>query len=205
MEAFKYESGPEATLVTATMDWNTFSVRDLSSWKVRFDGERTLVVNLHQLGNSNQIIVGGKLRLQKLDQTTTMEYYPWHSYDFDFASLNLILPHLIDPLASFAFGVADFPNKRGQAPSFDFKGLVSMDFVSDEVRNGTACRMYSIDGPGLENRGGTIWVDKALLHIVDYEIDLPDEPGYESGKLLLKKIDHMDYETWREFMLAQIT
>ena len=80
-----------------------------------------------------------------------------------------------------------------------------MDFVSDEVRNCAACRMYSIDGPGLENRGGTIWVDKALLHIVDYEIDLPDEPGYESGKLLLKKIDHMDYETWREFMLAQIT
>jgi hypothetical protein len=97
LEAFKYESGPEATLVTATMDWNTFSVRDLSSWKVRSDGERTLVVNLHQQGNSNQIIVGGKLRSQKLDQTTTMEYYPWHSYDFDFASLNLILPHLIDP------------------------------------------------------------------------------------------------------------
>jgi len=187
------------------MDWNSFSVRDLSSWKVRADGQRTLVVNLRQLENSNHIIVGGNLRSQKLDQTTTMEYYPWHSYDFDFASLNVILPHLIDPLARFTFGVADFPNIREQAPSFDFKGLVTMDFVSEEVRDGATCRKYSIDGPGLENRGGTIWVDKSLLHIVDYEIELPDEPGYDSGKLLLKKIDHMDYETWCEFTLAQIT
>ena len=150
------------------------------------------------------MIVGGTLRSQKLDQTVTIEYYPWHSYDFDFASLNITLPHLLDPLAPFTFGVADFPNKREQAPSFDFKGLVTVDFVSEEERYGALCHKYNIDGLGLENRGGTIWIDKSLRHIVDYEIDLPDEPGYESGKLCLKRIDHMSDESWRKFMMAQI-
>lgn len=204
LEAFKYEGGPEAMLVTATMDWDRFSVRELKSWKIRANGERTLVVNLHQVEHSNQMVVGGNLRSHKLDQTVTMEYYPWHSYDFDFASLNVTFPHLLDPFASFTFGVADFPNKRDQAPSFDFKGLVTVDFVSEEERNGAPCRKYSIDGEGLENRGGTIWIDISSQHIVDYEIDLPDESGYESGKLCLKQIDRMSNESWREFMTAQI-
>ena len=47
-------------------------------------------------------------------------------------------------------------------------------------------------------------IDRAALHIVDYEIDLPDEPGYESGKLRLKRIDHMSNKEWRELMLSKI-
>ena len=49
-----------------------------------------------------------------------------------------------------------------------------------------------------------MWIDTAARHIVDYEIDLPDEPGYESGKLRLKHIEHMSNEAWRAFMLSQI-
>ena len=87
---------------------------------------------------------------------------------------------------------------------FVFKGLVTVDFVSEEERHGAQCYKYSIDGMGLEQRGGTMWVDKAALHIVDYEIDLPDEPGYKSGKLRLKQIDHMSNDAWREFMFSKI-
>ena len=49
-----------------------------------------------------------------------------------------------------------------------------------------------------------MWVDKSARHIVDYEIDLPDEPGYESGKLRLIRIACMSNEEWREFMLSKI-
>lgn len=204
LEAFKYEGGPEATLVTATIDWDRFSVAELKSWRINAVGDRTLVVTLDQTRGSNQLVVGGNFRSQKLDQIVTIEHYPWHSYDFDFASLNLTLPHLLDPIASFTFGVADFPNKRGQAPSVEFKGLVTVELISEEERYGAPCRKYFIDGAGLENRGGTIWVDKSLQHIVDYEIDLPDEPGYESGKMRLKQIDHMNEEVWLEYKMAQM-
>ena len=49
-----------------------------------------------------------------------------------------------------------------------------------------------------------MWVDKSARHIVDYEIDLPDELDYEIGKLRLKRIAHMSNEAWREFMLSKI-
>ena len=49
-----------------------------------------------------------------------------------------------------------------------------------------------------------MWVDKSARHIVDYEIDLRDEPGYESGKLRLKRIARVSKEAWREFKLSKI-
>ena len=204
LESFKWiEGAPEATLVTAKIEWHRFSVRELKSWKIRANGERTLYMTLDQTDDCNQVVVAGNLRSQKLEQTVTIESYPWHSYDFDFASLNVTLPHYIDPLTPFTFGIADFDYKAG-APSFVFKGLVTVDFVSEEERYGALCYKYSVDGMGLEQRGGTMWIDKDAPHIVDYEIDLPDEPGYESGKLRLKRIDHMSNEAWRRFMLSQI-
>lgn len=204
LEAFKFHGGPEAALVTATMDWDRFSVRELQSYSVRADGQRTLVVTLKQEENADRLAVDGTLRSQELHQVVTMDYYPWHSYDFDFASLNMTLPHILDPVAPLALGIADFPNKRDVDQSFRFKGLVSLDIISEEERHGALCRKYRIDGPGLEHRGGEIWVDKSLQHIVDYEIDLPDEPGYASGKLRLKRIDLMNEESWREFIKAQM-
>ena len=146
LEAFKWvEGGKEATLVTAKMDWNRFSVRGLRSWKVRANGDRIPVATFDQTEDSNQVVAAGTLRSRKFEQTVTIESYPWHSYDFDFASLNVTLPHYIDPLASFSFGIADlvtagYPDPlransyQTGAPSFVFKGLVNVDFVSEEER-----------------------------------------------------------------------
>ena len=58
LEAFKWVEGkPDATLVTATIDWNRFSVRELKSWKIKANGVRTLVVTLDQTEDSNQMVV----------------------------------------------------------------------------------------------------------------------------------------------------
>ena len=197
------------------MDWNRFSVREIRSWKIRADGERTRVATLDQAEDSNQVTVAGSLRSHRFQHAVTIGNYPWHSYDLDFASLNITLPHYLDPLAPFSFGIADFVTARypdphrlnsyiEQAPSFLFKGLVTVDFVSEEEQHGSLCHKYSVDGAGLERRRGTMWVDKSARHIVDYEIDLPDEPGYESGKLRLIRIACMSNEAWREFMLSKI-
>ena len=190
-------------------------MRELRSWKIRADGERTQVATLDQAEDSDQVTIAGSLRSHKFQHAVTIENYPWHSYDFDFASLNITLPHYLDPLAPCFFGIADFvtagypdPQRLNsyieQARSFAFKGLVTVDFVSEEERHGSLCHKYSVDGVGLERRGGTMWVDKSARHIVDYEIDLRDEPGYESGKLRLKRIARMSNEAWREFKLSKI-
>ena len=77
------------------------------------------------------------------------------------------------------------------------KGPVTLAFQGDEERGGRECRRYSIDGPGLEERGGTLWVARGSDPcIVAYEIDLPDEPGMDSGRLELVEVRRMGAEAW---------
>ena len=93
------------------------------------------------------------------------------------------------------FALADESGTR----RFADKGTVTVEYLGREQRAGVKCRKYTIDGKGLENRGGLIWVDAEKHHIVDYEIDLPDEGGFDSGKMLLVGVESMGEPEWQEF------
>ena len=204
IEAFKWLAGETvATLVTATIDWTTFSEAELQSWRVDSQGARTLVATAKQLAGTNQLWTTLNLGGKQYEQTLTIEHYPWHSYDADLAGLNFTFRHLIDPTHPFTFGIVD-PNWDFAAPALLFKGTVEVLYLSDETRAGIRCRKYQIDGPGLEQRGGFLWVSQADEHFVDYEIELPDEPGFDSGKLRLKRVQTLSATAWQAFMHAQL-
>ena len=77
LEAFKWTAcESEATLVTAKMDWNCFSVRELSPGKIRADGERTQVAILDQAEDSDQMTVAGSLRSHSFQHAVTIENTP---------------------------------------------------------------------------------------------------------------------------------
>jgi hypothetical protein len=199
VESFKWSPWSRSgTLVTAELDWETFSVRRFESWRLGSAGERSAVAKLRYLDSLQSVEVW----FGPTD-TVRIEYLPWHSYDFDFASLNMSLRHLVDPHAPFNIGIADVVRSPGGF-RFAFKGLVEMRYVGEEVRYEVPCRKYEVNGPGLEDRGGAIWVSRADGHIVDYEIDLPDEPGYRSGKLRLRFIEQMTNEGWGQFIRSSL-
>ena len=77
-------------------------------------------------------------------------------------------------------------------------------YRKDADRNGHACREYSIDGPGLEHKGGMIWVRKADGVLVDFEIALPDEPGFNSGKLKLTGVERMTDQEWEDYKSSRL-
>ena len=81
-------------------------------------------------------------------------------------------------------------------PGLVEKGMVELAYLGDEDRGDVPCRRYSIDGPGLADRGGDLWVSREEPCIVDYEIDLPDEAGMTSGKMLLLERTRMSLEEW---------
>jgi hypothetical protein len=174
IESFKFHPGkPPAALVIAELDWSTFSARSLVSWHL--DAEH---------------------------RTVEIGFTPWHIYNFDLASLNFTLPHLIDPQGRFKVGIAD-PD-FGDGPAFLYKGEVEVSYLGEETRGGVLCRKYRIDGPGLQSRGGFLWVNQAQGHIEDAEIDLPDNPAWSQFKFRLTGVETMDQATWEAFQKEQL-
>jgi hypothetical protein len=195
LESFKWSDGEaEATLVRAKMDWDTFSVGRFEGYKVNADGERTLRNTLVSDMENRRVVI--EFAGQKM--YSDIGHYPWHSYDFDYASLIHTLPHLVDPKGSVEVGRADV--EWQPQPHYEFKGIVTVKYVGREVRQSTACLVYNVDGAALEHRGGNIWIDAESGHLVDYEIDLPDEPGFVSGKMRLVDTVKMTQREWAEFV-----
>ena len=197
IEAFKYSAGSsEGTLVIADMDWKTFSVGHFETAKVHANGERAFVGELNVKGDTlHGKFGGGSFKLE-------VEQFPWHNYDFDFASLNVTFRHLADPEGVVWFGIIDRPVGGAGLAN---RGMVELAYLGEEEREKQLCRHYWIDGPGLYERGGDIWVRKGDDPvIVDYEIDLPDERPYKSGKMTLLGTEEMSAEAWAKHMLSKL-
>lgn len=192
LESFKWHPGEdEATLVTADIAWERAgSVRRFESWKL-FRGGRT------RLQGWLELVPGTDTYRVQLDtlREVTLTHWPWHSYDFDFASLGFAMRFLVAPTAPFTVQVADIL-RTAQGPRFGQVGAVTARFETEEQRNGVRARRYSVDGPGLDDRGGHLWIAVEGDHLLDYEIAQPDEPGFESGKLRLVGIERADSAGW---------
>lgn len=201
LEAFKVDQGDtDATLVLAEMNWDRFSVRRFGSTRVNAAGERTVRATLTQEGDTDRYV----LKLDDMVHVATVGQWPWHSCDFDFASLALTLPHLVHPERPHTFGRSDFI-QAGGPPRFGDLGAVTLTYQGNETRKGAACRKYRIDGPGLDDKGGLLWADKAASHIVEFEIAIPDEPGFTSVRMALESVETMTAEQWPAFIRKTLT
>jgi hypothetical protein len=186
-----------ATHVVAELDWSRFSVRRFESWKLRQGKAPVLQATLEtdaSGGISISVIPGPPLH---------PKLWPWHSYDFDFASLGATLPHLKDPEAPFRIGRSDFVEKDG-AVRFEELGAVDVAYSGRETRAGTATRRYVIGGPGLEGTSGTLWADAAAGHLVELELPIPDEPGFTDVRLRLLEVASLSPEAWEAFKRARL-
>lgn len=195
LQSFKWSNGDKtATLVTAVIDWNNFSVNRFTNHRLRQAQPPQLVATLRMDGEKTIHIEVGEMR-----DSLLLTALPWHSYDFDFAGLGFTWRALKDKKDSFHFHIADAALVNNDM-RFVNKGKAEVHFAGHEMLNGKICLKYSIDGPGQENRGGTIWVDAAGFMIEQYKIALPDEPDFENGMLQLVKKEKMKPEQWQAFM-----
>jgi hypothetical protein len=201
LEAFKFHpKGDRAALVIATMDWAIFSARRLESWQVFAEGKKNLFATLDYSGEAKTVEVSIP-STGKPNEKTAIKQLPFHVYNFDFGSLNFAFRHLANPKTSFTIGVADPTFKDN--PLFAYRGEATIKYEGKETRNNVKCRKYRIDGAGLENRGGWIWVNEKLGHVEDMEIALADNPAWKSFKFKLLKIEKMSRDQWESFMKAQ--
>ena len=192
LESFKWSEGDEvATLVTAIIDWNTFSVGEFQNHKLRKGLPPEFIARLK--GEKKLKITVGEMQ-----DSLLIADLPWQSYDFDFAGLSFIWRSLRNKKEQFWFHIADVAMVNG-SPKFVNKGKVTVNFGGHEMVNNKQCLKYFADGPGLENRGGHIWVNQENFMIEQYKIALPDEPGFDNGMMQLIKTDKMSPQQWESF------
>jgi hypothetical protein len=197
LEALKWSPGhPEATLVVAEMDWEVCSVSRFHTYQLDELGQRTLTAELETSADRQRLVArfGGR------EVECALARFPWHSYDFDFASLNVALRFLTDPAGEVELAIVD-PVQGRQGPELVAKGPVTLAYELQEERAGLPCRRYVIDGPGLEDHGGSLWVAEGEdVFLVAFEIEQPDEPGMSSGKLEWLRSETRAPAEWETFV-----
>ncbi len=200
LEALKWHAGtPEATLVEAGMDWGVCSPESFRTWRLDENGERSLIAELDTSADRSELVA----RVGDATLRCALERFPWHSYDFDLSSLNVALRFLEEPEGEVELGIVD-PMRGASGPELVFKGSVLLRYDGEDERHGIPCRRYSIDGEGLENRGGLLWASRDReAYLVAFEIDLPDEPGMSSGRLELVETGMLGASEWREYVRSR--
>jgi hypothetical protein len=199
LESLKWDSGGDvATLVAATLDWDRFSIRGFDSRRLRRDRSETVQ------GTLTTDSTGAALRVSFLpDSAIPVGVWPWHSYDFDFASLGAALPHLANRDGRFVFARMDVVYD-GDEIGFGDLGPVEVIFEQRERRDGRDTRRYRIGGPGLANTTGLLWTDAADGTLLEYEIPVPDEPGFTDGRLRLTKTLDLTGKEWEAYKRAKV-
>jgi hypothetical protein len=199
LESLKWdESATAATLVQARMDWPRYSVREFRSWHLERGMPPELRGTLEANANGTEL----KVSFVK-DKTVAIRRWPWHSYDFDFASLGVTLPHLRNPEADVIFWRSDVVFV-GEAMDFAQIGGIRLHFEANETRDARQLRRYSIGGAGLEHRYGKLWTDASSGLLVEYQIPIGDEPGFKDVHLRLDRIEPMALAQWEAFKRAKL-
>lgn len=194
IEAFKWHDGNQyATIVRAWMNQGDHTVQ-------RFEALRTDHLGNEHLNGVLEVAEDRTVNIQFGDQQQVFQSAPsqWHSYDFDFSSLGYAFQHIHNNNQPISFNILDIDRSQSPPNLKDF-GEVEMRLLGEENKWSRDLLKYGIDGPGLDHRGGHIWFDKSGGFLVGFEIEKPDEPGYDSGKLMLKEVLSMDKEEWIKF------
>jgi hypothetical protein len=200
LESLKWGPGEEvATLVIATMDWTRFSVARFENWQLRRGRPDVRRATLETAPG------GGELRVSVLpEKRIPIRAWPWHSYDFDFASLGLVLPRMIEPERPFVFERVDATFVGEEFTDFKDLGPVTLRFDGREEYDGRPSRRYRIGGPGLGDTEGVLWADAAEGHILEFRIPIPDEPGYRDGQLRLRSVGTLTPGGWSRLTRARV-
>lgn len=201
LEVVKLEAhGMDAALVKAHMDWTAFSADHLESWILLRDGRRTPQASLSSSFKDKTFTISWKKR----HDTVRVQHYPVHVYNFDFISLNHILPHWQYPEGEVTIGVLQ-PNFDSDPRSLlKYEGTANLTYLGPEGREGQVCRKYGIGGPGLGQKAGFVWFDAQNGYIQDIEIPVPDNPDWQDFKLRFVSIQQMDLRQWNDFVADEV-
>lgn len=198
IEVYKSEKGLiDAADVTARMDWSRFSFADLDGGVMTRSGKREsrATVSLQQ----NKLLV----KIGNIRDELTVTAFPVHVYNFDLMSLNFSLPFLKKPDADFQFSIVE-PTFRNTPPLIEERGLVFARYMKEEQSDGNATWRFEVRGKGMKDQVSHLWINQTDGFMQKWESPVPNNPGWNSLKLIRHGQSNMTRNAWDQYRKSNI-
>jgi hypothetical protein len=139
---------------------------------------------------------------------------PARIYNFDLMGFNATLPHLRDPKRNFEVGIIDpdfeflakrfKPDGGVQEGGFVYKGAATFRYLGEDKVNDVPCLKYEVAGAAFGGVKGTLWINAQDRLMERFEHALPDNPEWQSLRLVRLGSRAMDAAAWQAFKDATV-
>jgi len=199
IESFKIYPGNKTTVVvSADMDWRSFSAKHISQVDIQKDLSRKEVLYMSLLENpANTYAYGGEI----ITGQTPIGHFPASNHGFDFADLNFVFRHLKEPKSNVEIGVVAFV----PAGKMAYTGKMELAYVGEETYNGHECYRYSLSGSGISGREGYLLVNKGQGYFEYMELDANHHPNFDYFRYELSSVTKMNPAEWKAFVDEEST
>ncbi len=203
IEVVKIEVGSDVlAYVVAELDWARASAVELHSWHILPKSADPRAAPPGLLRAQAVLWLDAQARQYRATLPFGQGHapigdLPVHLYNFDLMSLNATLPCWREPETALAFQVID-PDFNAQ-PGGNMllsRGAATLRYTGRERYSGIDCRAYALGGEGMADQTGRLWTDATSGYVVAIEHPLPDNPSWNSFKLALQSMEHMDRGAW---------
>ncbi|MBL8823715.1 MAG: hypothetical protein JNJ77_14085 [Planctomycetia bacterium] len=198
IEVYKSEKGLiDAADVIARMDWSRFSFAHLDGGVVTRSGKREsrATVTLEK----DKLLV----KIGTVSDELTVSVFPVHVYNFDLMSLNVTLPYLKNPAFDFQFSIVE-PTFRSSPPLVEDRGSVLAKYVKAEKFDGIDTWRYEVRGKGMKDQLSQLWINQSDGFLQKWESPVPNNPGWNSLKLVRQSQGKMNRDEWNEYKKSNI-
>jgi hypothetical protein len=212
IEVLKLEPGAnDAVYIQARMDWATFSETDLSMFHIRRNDDRQHIFDGKLENGEFTLILDPEQKMIKppfaipSTMTVSAAAAPVHIYGFELIGLNLSLPHLQRPNGGFRVTlIGDNPKFSADDPNvLAPMGDLTVKYIGDQSVRGQNTRLYSLTGPLLDGREGSMWVSKKTGLIELLKSPKPNNGAWTSLRLEHQDTRKMTLPEWREWMKTE--
>lgn len=206
VEVLKVEhDGRSLALVSAELDATTLTEARMESFNALETGTPRLQMRLKGDAGSRRLVAFAA----KAEMPVAVPHLPAHIYNFDLMGFNATLPHLKEPRRDFEAGIVDpdfeflakrfKPDGGVQEGGFVYKGKAAFRYLGEERLNDVPCFKFEVAGAAFNGVKGTLWVNAQDRLMERFEHALPDNPEWNSLRLVRLGSRAMDAAGWREF------
>src|SRR6185295_13894230 len=197
----KLKSEDYALLLTFEMDGPGLATKRVKLWQVYSD-RRYFMGSVESLP-TRKAVLAEIFFSGRPAETVAAPVFPW-TLSGALSTMNLAFAGLKDPRGSFTVGVVGLNFKDGEPP-VRFSGPMKVSYLGDEKRGGASTRKYRLEGEGVPNGGGFVWISREDNRIEALETDAATAgKGPEGIKLQFVSAQQLNAAAWEEAKRAQL-